>query len=415
MTVIKAQKMNVKAPAGDATGQAVPRGLIDTPFSERMRAFSLTHDWMPWAGYVSARSFETVEAEYFAIRNQATLFDISPMYKYAIRGKDAERVVNRLVTRDIRKLGNDRVGYCLWCDEDGFVIDDGTLFRSSSTEFRLCSQEPQYSWLHDIAWGFEVEIIDESKSVAGLSLQGPTSFAVLTDAGLTGSGGTGIDTMKPFDMRQIGDGLMISRTGYTGDLGYELWVAADQAVDLWDRLWNAGSKYGLRPIGYDAVDMARIEAGFLTPGVDFQSIHHALRPSRGRTPFELGFGRLVDFDKGHFNGRRALLAAERQGPRYTLVGLDIEGHKPARDAFVYHNKTKQAGHVTSSLWSPTCKRNLALAELKAPFGISKTDNLWVEIYHPKEGKWERVMANARIVDRPFFRHARRGATPPGPY
>ncbi len=393
--------------AGAAAPQMVPRGLEPSPFHARMEPLNLHQDWMPWAGYISPRRFDSVEAEYFAIRNQATLFDISPMHNYRVTGPDAERVMNRLVTRNVRKLSPGRVGYSLWCDEDGFVIDDGTLFRFGADDFRLCCQEPQYGWLHDIAWGFDVEIRDESEEIAGLSLQGPTSFALLEAAGLGD-----LARLRPFDVTDVDADLTVSRTGFTGDLGYELWIPAGQALDLWDRLWQAGRDFGLRPIGYAALDLARIEAGFMVCGADFKSIHSAQRPSRGRTPFELGLERLVDFDKGHFNGRRALLQHAKTGPRYRLVGLEIAGNKPPHSAFVYHRKKTEAGHVTSALWSPTCKRNIALAMLKASYGVDITSDLWVEIYHDKEGKWERIMSKAWIAERPFFRHPRRSATPP---
>lgn len=386
----------------------VARGLVPSPFDARTRPLNLHQDWMDWAGCLSARRFDSVEAEYFAIRNQATLFDISPMHKYRITGPDAGRVMNRLVTRDVRKLAPGRVGYSLWCDEDGFVIDDGTLFRFGADDFRLCCQEPQLAWLHDIAWGFDVTLDDETEAVAALSLQGPTSFALLEAAGLEKVAG-----LRPFDVAEPEAGLTVSRTGFTGDLGYELWAPADKALALWDRLWQAGRDYGLRPIGYAALDLARIEAGFMVCGTDFKSAHAAVRPTRGRTPFELGCGRLVDFAKGHFNGRRALLRHAQDGPRHQLVALDVEGNKPPVNAYVYHRKKKEAGHVTSALWSPTCKRNLALAMLKAPYGVKVTSDLWVEIYHDKEGKWERIMAPAKLVERPFFRHPRRAATPPG--
>ena len=386
----------------------VRRGLLPTPFDARQRPLNLDDRWIGWAGFTSAEYFESVEAEYFAIRNQATLFDISPMKKYRIDGPDAERVLNRLVVRDVRKLKPGRVAYQLWCDEDGMLIDDGTLFRFAD-HFRLCCQEPQLAWLQDVAWGFDVRIADESDAVAALSLQGPTSFAVLDAAGLGDAA-----RLKPFDHAMI-DGVAISRTGFTGDLGYELWVAPEAALDLWDRLWSAGRIHGLRPIGGDALDIARLEAGFIAVGRDVQSIHHALRPTRGRTPFELGYGAMVDFDKGHFNGRRALLRHRHAGPRHMLVGLDIQGTKPAQNALVYHKGKVEVGHVTTAHWSPTCKRNLALAELKAPFGVTRLDELQVEIYQDKEGKWQRAMARARIVERPFFRHARRGAMPPGRY
>jgi len=385
----------------------VPRGLVPSPFDARLRPLNLHQDWMAWAGVLSPRRFDSVEAEYFAIRNQATLFDISPMHKYRITGPDAERVMNRLVTRDVSKLAPGRVGYSLWCDEDGYVIDDGTLFRFGPQDFRLCCQEPQFGWLHDIAWGFDVALADESESLAALSLQGPTSFAVLEAAGLGGAA-----RLKPFDVAELEPGLTISRTGFTGDLGYELWTPAEKALALWDRLWAAGQDFGLRPIGYAALDLARIEAGFMVCGADFKSAHAALRPTRGRTPFELGAGRLVDFDKGPFNGRRALQRHVQEGAHYQLVGLETAGNKPPLNAYVYHRRKKEAGYVTSALWSPTCKRNLALAMLKAPYGVTITSDLWVEIYYDKEGKWERIMAPAKIVERPFFRHPRRSATPP---
>ncbi|MGF1627850.1 MAG: aminomethyltransferase family protein [Kiloniellaceae bacterium] len=393
-----------------ATPQMVARGLVPSPFDARTRPLNLHQDWMPWAGYLSARRFDSVEAEYFAIRNQATLFDISPMHKYRIAGPDAERVMNRMVTRDVRKIAPGRVGYALWCDEDGFVIDDGTLFRFGRDDFRLCCQEPQFAWLHDVAWGFNVAIRDESEEISALSLQGPTSFALLEAAGLGA-----MARLRPFDVTAAEGDLAVSRTGFTGDLGYELWMPAEKALTVWDRLWAAGRNFGLRPIGYAALDLARIEAGFLVSGIDFKSIHAALRPSRGRTPFELDAERLVDFDKGHFNGRRALLKHAAAGPRYKLVGLEIEGNKAAHSAYVYHRKKKEAGHITSTLWSPTCKRNIALAMLKAPYGIDVTNDLWVEIYHDKEGKWERIMASTKIVERPFFRAKRRSATPPARY
>jgi aminomethyltransferase len=387
----------------------VPRGLVPTPFDPRIAPLNLSRAWQPWAGYATAERFESVEAEYFAIRNQATLFDVSAMRKFRIRGPDALRVMNRLVTRDLRKLRPGRVAYALWCDEDGMVIDDGTVFRLGEEDFRVCCQEPQLGWLADVAWGFDVNVEEESEAVAGLSLQGPTSFAVLAAAGLGAVG-----ALRPFDLAEF-DGILVSRTGFTGDLGYELWVPPSRALGLWDRLWAAGRPYGLRPIGYAALDLARLEAGFVLAGRDYVGIHHASRPTRGRTPYELGYGALVDLAKDHFNGRRALLRHAEKGPRYALVALDVDGSKPAGNALVYHRRKTEAGHVTSAAWSPTCKRNIALAMLKAPYGVGTITDLWVEIYRDKEGKWERTMAAARIAPRPFFRHPRRSATPPGSF
>ncbi len=389
---------------------AVPRGLIATPFGPRLRALSIADRWNGWAGYSCPAVLNSVEAEYFAIRNQSTLFDLSPMYKYRVSGADAVRVVNRLLTRDAAKIATGRVAYALWCDEDGMVIDDGTVFRLGEHEFRICCQESLYSWLHEAAWGFDAAIDDESERLCALALQGPTSFSLLEAAGLGACA-----SLKPFDAAEIEQGLLISRTGFTGDLGYELWIEPAEALTLWDRLWAVGGNYGLRAIGSEALNIARIEAGFLATGVDFKSIHHVVRPTRGRTPFELGLGRLVDFDKGHFNGRRALLRSRKIGNRYTLVALDVDGAKPATDALIYYRKKKIAGHITSAIWSPTTKRNIAFGELKAPYGVGKNDRLSVEIYVNKEGKWERLKTRARIVERPFFRNPRSRATPPRPF
>ncbi len=387
----------------------VPLGLIPGPFHDRLEALSRAKAWMDWAGYISPAVLDTAEFEYFAIRNQATLFDVSPMHKYRITGKDALAMLNRMVTRNVAHLAPGRVGYALWCDEEGMLIDDGTLFRLGEEDFRLCCQEPMYGWLMDAAFGFEVSVEDESHALAGVSLQGPTSFSVLKAAGFD------VAQLKPFDLVEIEPELWISRTGFTGDLGYELWAPWKKAVDLWDRLWAAGVTWGLRAIGYEALHIARIEAGFMAAGMDFQPVHAAMRLHRGRTPIELGFGRMVDFDKGHFNGRRALLKQQETGQRYALVRLDIGGYKPAQDALIYHRKRREVGHVTSGVWSPTTKRNIALAELKAPYGLSKTADLWAEIYVNEEGRWDRRLVPVTIETKPFFINSRARATPPGPF
>ncbi len=388
----------------------VPIGLIETPFQQRLEALSTAKSWTNWAGYVSPATLDTVEFEYFAIRNQTTLFDISPMHKYRISGPDALEVVNRLVTRDAAKLRDGRVGYVLWCDEEGMVIDDGTLFRYSETEFRLCCQEPMYTWLLDTAWGFDSEIADESQDIAALSLQGPTSFSLLQDAGLGD-----VAEMKPFDWREIEPDLWVSRTGFTGDLGYELWVPNGNALDLWDRLWASGSHWGLKAIGFEALNICRIEAGFVAAGFDFQPVHTAMRLRRGRSPLELGFAKMLDFTKGHFNGRRALLKQRQTGLRYHLRKIDIGGFKPADGALIYHKKKKEVGHVTSGVWSPTTKRNIALAEFKAPFGEGITDDLWAEVYVNEEGQWDKRLVPVTIEDKPFFTNSRARATPPRPF
>lgn len=389
---------------------AVERGLLPTPFFERFDALSLVKKWHGWNGYLVADHLEAIEKEYFAIRSQATLFDLSPMCKYRVKGPDAARVMNRMVVRDVRKIAVGRVGYSLWCDEEGMTIDDGTIFRIGENEFILLCQEHMFTWLHKCAWGFDATITDETHDVCGLALQGPTSFSILKEAGLEAAG-----ALKPFELTEIEPGLMISRTGYTGDLGYELFTAPEHALALWDRLWRAGRHWKLTPIGTDALEIARMETGFLAPGREFQPVHAVARAGRGRTPFELGFGRLVDFNKGHFNGRRALLAHQARGPRYHLVRLDIEDKEPAKNAYVYHGKSKVVGHVTSAVWSPTAKRNIAFAELEAPYGEGVRDGLWAELFVYREGVWHRRKKAAVVVDGPFYANPRARKTPPDPY
>ena len=396
--------------ATDAHPVPIAQGLQPTPFYDRLKPFDQHHHWGDWAGYRSARLFNTTESEYFAIRNQATLFDVSPMCKYKIEGPDALQVINRLIIRNVEKIRTGRVGYALWCDEEGMVIDDGTIFRLQDDKFFLLCQEYMYSWLLDCAWGFDVSISDESNALCGLALQGPTSFSILKAAQFTG-----VETMKPFDVIEIEPGYWISRTGYTGDLGYEIWTRPENAITLWDRLWSAGQLWGLVPIGVHALEIARLEAGFLGPSADFQPVHIVSRIGRGRTPFELGFGKMVDFNKGHFNGRRALLQHAKTGPRYSLTRLDIEGKYPGPNAFVYHGKRKKVGHITSASWSPTTKRNIAFAELESPYGLTIRNDLWVEIDINKDGRWFRKNAKATVIDGPFFQNKRARATPPGPY
>ena len=386
--------------------------ILETPLHPRTAPLCLTGDWSIWGGYQTVNSYHNVELEYFAIRNAATLFDLSPMRKYRISGPDAERYLNRLLTRDVRKLKPGRVGYAVWCDDAGKVLDDGTVFRFGAEEFRICSQERHLNWFLDSAIGFEVDVVDESEEIAAIALQGPQSFSVLQALGMAGS-----EALKPFDMAEFTiDGLVVtlSRTGFTGDLGYEIWTESAQAVALWDRLVAAGAAHGIVPVGSAALDLARIEAGFPAANVDFIAAEQALRATRRRSPFELGLSWLVDFDKDHFNGRRALLAERESTAGTRLVGLDVAGNKPALDALIYVDRATQAGFVTSAMWSPTCKRNIALATLKQSFTTGNRA-LWAEIYVRKEGKWEKVVAPCKIVERPFFNPPRRRATPPGPY
>ncbi len=389
---------------------ATPR--LETPFHARIAALSETNDWYSWAGYKAAHSVFDEELEYFAIRSTAALFDISPMVKYRIAGPDAERYLNRLTLRDVTKLGLNRVQYTAWCDDHGEVLDDGTLFRLGPDLFRLCCQERHLPWLMDSAVGFAVEIEEETTTVAGLALQGPTSFAVLAKAGFEGIG-----QLKPFQISAFAHEdttVTISRTGFTGDLGYELFVPVEQALSLWDRLWSAGRGHGIRAIGYAALNRARIEAGFIVANADFMTAETALRADRARLPDEIGLDWLVDPEKPFFNGRHAILEARRnQTLKHILVGLEIEGNIPAEGAIIYHRKKHEAGLVSAAIWSPLAKRNIAIATLQRPYGARIVDDLWVEIYASRELQYQKMMKRARIVPRPFIRLERRAATPPG--
>jgi len=385
---------------------------LDTPFQPRIDALMKRNDWYSWAGYRAPNSLWDEELEYFAIRSQAALFDLSPMVKYRVEGPDAEAYLNRVTLRDVSKLRTGRVHYTAWCDDDGHVLDDGTLFRLAADRFRLCCQERHLPWLLDSALGYEVSVTEETEAMAGLALQGPTSFAMLQRAGFGG-----VERLKLFDLLDFqheNGTVTISRTGFTGDLGYELFVPAALALSLWDRLMEAGQLFGLRAIGYHALNLARLEAGLIVANADFSTAEHALRADRVRMPDEIGLGFMVDLDKGHFNGRRAIAAA-RAGRklRHILVGLEIEGNIPAEHAIVYHRKKKEAGLVSAAAWSPTAKRNIAIASLTRPYGDTVTDDLWVEIYAMRELKYEKLMKRAKIVPRPFIKLDRRTANPPG--
>jgi aminomethyltransferase len=393
--------------------------LLKTPFHERARALSQLDSFIPWSGYTTVDVFTSVEQEYFAIRNASSLYDLTPMVKYHIAGADALRFLNRLTTRDLGKLRPGRVAYTVWCNDDGHLIDDGTVFCLGSNQYRLCTAERQLDWLRASAIGFDVEIHEVTDEIAALAVQGPTSCKLLKTVGLQG-----VETLKPFEhgtfAMPAGGAtpvpLLVSRTGFTGDLGYELWMSPADAEAVWDALMAVGSTRAVRPIGSRALNIARIEAGFLLPRVDFVSAAHTLYLGTERSPLELGLAWLVDFGKGHFTGRRALLAEAARGPRHQLVGLDVAGQKPAHNALLYTARSgrKEVGSVTSATWSPTCKRNIALAIVDAAHSAVGA-TLWADIYLNRELVWERRMVPARVVERPFFAPARRRTTPPADF
>ena len=397
------------------TIQEVHQGRLRTPFYSRLAALDTVNTWHEWKGYSSADELYCAETEYFAIRNATAVFDLTPMTKYHITGPDALPYIDRLVTRDMTKVKPGRVAYAVWCDDQGQVIDDGTIFHLRDGEYRLCSQERHFAWLNAAAIGFDVTITEETADVAALAVQGPTSFSVLSRMGIEGLAG-----LKPFGLTHVdfeGVELMVSRTGFTGDLGYELWIAPEKAEALWDKLFAAGEVTGIRAIGTHALELARIEAGFIAAYQEFLPADETVRTGRTRSPLELGLDWLVDFKKANFNGRRALAEEKRRGSTWRLIKLDIEGNKAAHHSYVYAKEKgnkKEIGFITSAVWSPICKQNIALGTVKTPHGKAG-DNVWVEIYYQREMHWSRVMAKATVVDKPFWFPPRRGATPPGPY
>jgi aminomethyltransferase len=377
-----------------------------SPFYPRQEVLNIRNAWSAWNGYKFADCFYDAEYEYFCVRNTCGTYDICPMQKYEIRGRDAEAMLNRMVTRDVTKLKLNRVAYCVWCTDEG-------RFKLSSDRFQLNCGSSCIAWFEKSAFGFgDVTVTDVSDEIAALALQGPTSCAVLKKMGLDG-----IETAKPFDIMHFpfhGETLMVSRTGFTGDLGYELWIPRALALEMWDELYAAGENYGIQPYGESATNMTRLEAGFIMPDMDFNEALKTVHFEHDQTPFELNLGWLVDFKKPHFSGRLALLREKQRGPKYSLTKLDIEGNKPAPGAIVYNSEDckKDIGYVTSAMWSPAVKSNIALAMIKTEY---LQGELWAEIYFYKDNRPYRRMALSTPKQGPFWAPARARATPPADY
>ncbi|WND02934.1 aminomethyltransferase family protein [Temperatibacter marinus] len=386
-------------------------GARKTPFYDRQKEWDRVNKWHRWADYTVPDYLESVSKEYFSIRNSASLFDLTPMAKYSIKGPDALDFLNRMMVRDMTKIKTGRVAYSVWCDDQGQVIDDGTIFRFAEDHYLLCAQERQLEVLKRNAIGFDVTFQEETDAIAALAFQGPVTCRILKNMGLAD-----IETLKPFDLRFFdfgGEQLMISRTGYTGELGYEMMITPQKALALWDAIMTAGKDYTVRPIGTDALEIARVEAGFLMAGVDFACAHETIRPGHTRSPYELDLGWLVNLDKeAVFNGRRALMREKKEGSRYRFVKLDVEGNKTACNAYLFDKLDgKTIGAVSSTTWGPSAKKNIAFGYVDMPYGKAG-DTIWAEIFYQKELKWNRVWAKCEVVDKPFWDPARRRQTPP---
>jgi aminomethyltransferase len=392
---------------------AVVQTLKTTPFHARTAPLVRAQTWRRWAGYQVASAYEPhPDREYAAVRNAAALLDVSPLYKYRVSGPDAARLLDRMVTRDVSKCRVGQVLYTPWCDAHGKVIDDGTISRLDEHTFRLTSAEPNLRWLSMNSVGLEVSIEDVSERTGALALQGPLSRAILqqlTPADLTALKYFRLVHTTVRDIR-----VTISRTGYTGDLGFELWVDADRATDLWDALIQAGTPYGITPAGIWALDLARIEAGLVMLDVDYFSAHRAVIEDQKSSPFELNLGWTVSADKGPYNGRRALRAEKARGPAWGFVGLDVDweslekiyaerGLPPQLPAVAWRTSApvykdgKQIGYATSGCWSPLLKEYLALAHVVAPhFHPGAAVELEVTVEH------HRKRADAVVRRLPFF-------------
>jgi aminomethyltransferase len=395
---------------------------VGSPFHDRAAPLNAKLQWREWAGYHAASAYAAShDIEYNAIRNAAALIDVSPLYKYRVSGRDAVRLVDRVITRDATRIGPGHVIYTPWCDERGKVVDDGTIARLDDDTFRWTAADPQLRWLRMNARGLDVSIEETSEQVAALALQGPTARGVLEAA--TGGSWADLAYYRRRSGRIGSIDVDVSRTGYTGDLGYELWADRRHATALWDALVEAGRAYGLRPAGMLALDVARLEAGLVLLDVDYTSSRHALIAEQAFSPFEIGLGRLVNLGKrAHFVGRAALTAERDQGgPPRRLVGLrfdwdDLErlyarhGLPPAmsatawRTAVPVYARGRQVGRATSGTWSPILKANIALASVEAAY---EPVGSRVHVEWTVEARRGRV--DATVVPLPFFDPERKRA------
>jgi aminomethyltransferase len=388
--------------------------LKRTPFHERTSALCLPQNWRRWAGYIAAGSYDlSLDREYWAIRDAAALIDISPLMKYLIDGPDAALLLHRVTTRDVLKMPVGQVYYTGWCDEDGKLLDDGTVTRLDEASFRLTSAEPSLRWLSMNAVGMDVAIREVTDDVAALSLQGPKSRLILNRCCKKS-----LDKLKFFRAMANSVGkvpVTISRTGYTGDLGYEIWVANEHALPLWDALMEAGDDYGITPCGILPMDMARVEAGLFMIDVDYTASTHAWIEGQKSSPLEMGLEWAVNLDKpGYFVGRRALEREKREGSAWKLSGVEVDwedmeklfarvGLPPqipamaVRGSLPIRKGNVQVGYASTSTWSPVLKKYIALAHLERPH-FEPGSRLTIEI----TVEHHRLQAACTVVKLPFY-------------
>lgn len=396
---------------------------VGSPLHERTLALCESLNYREWSGYYAVSAYEGHhEHEYNAIRNASALIDVSPLFKYLVTGADAARLVDRIITRDVAKMPVGQVFYTPWCDEHGRVIDDGTVSRLAERTFRWTAADPSLRWFRQNAAGLDVVVDDVSEEIAALALQGPTTARLLRAAA-----SADIDGLKYFRVTSgtiAGVKVDISRTGYTGDLGYEIWMPASEAVRVWDALMTHGQPFDIKPAGMLALDVSRIEAGLLLIEVDFFSSKKAMIGAQAYSPYEMGLGRLVNLDKAPFIGRRALRDEQRRGHARQVAGLEIEwtqveriyeqlglpptvGATASRVAVPVYRGGRQIGKATSTTWSPVLKKMIALATIDRPhFAVGTV----VQIEMTVEAVRHQV--DAKVVATPFFNPRRKVMTPP---
>jgi aminomethyltransferase len=395
-----------------------------TPFHPRTQALCESHLYKHWAGFLAVRHYdESPEREYNAVRQGAGLLDVSPLFKYRVIGKDAGRFLDYVMVKAVSKLKVGRVTYVCWCDDEGKILDDGTCWRLSKTSYRLTAASPSYFWFAKLAMGFDVRIEDETEALAGVALQGPNARKILEACT-----GKNLEDLKFFAWATLElDGPAgrvssdVSRTGYTGDLGYELWVKPELALALWDNLMALGKPLGIWPIGLDTLDITRIEAGFILQGCDYHSAYDTVHPASKASPYEVGLGRLVELDREPFVGQRALTAEKARGATWAFVGLvidwdaveaafdrhDLPPSLPTaawRSRIPLYRGMRQVGYASSGAWSPILKKNLALASVFTEFAVDGTE-LDIEIL----ADWERTRVPAKVTALPFFDPPRKRA------
>jgi aminomethyltransferase len=395
---------------------------IGTAVHERTFPLCTSLNYREWSGFYAVSVYETHhEHEYNAIRNAAALIDVTPLFKYLVTGKDATKFVNRVLARDINKVSVNQVIYCCWFDEEGKVIDDGTITRLEENAYRWTAADPNLRWFRQNAIGLDVRIDDITEQLAALALQGPTSGKLLKRVAEAD-----IENLKYFRKTSgkiAGVEVDISRTGYTGDLGYEIWIPWHNAIKIWDALMDAGQQFDIHPTGMLALDVARIEAGLILADVDYVSSKKALIPTQKYSPYEIGLGKLIHLEKDNFIGRQALVKENRRGPERVLVGLEINWNEveelfddvglppqtPATASRVHvpvYRGREQIGKATSTTWSPLLKQLIALASVEAEYAKAGS-RLQIEL--TVEAKRHRATATARKL--PFFNPPRKTSTP----